>query len=123
MTAQYLEIKAANTDALLFYRMADFSAMFFADAVAAAPAPDLALLTRGKPAPPAPPLRGHGNGGLHFKFAWCWLQMKRQSFFGCELELGHFFGLFLNAAIASYSCQFPSSTRLRFRLSCTTRDL
>ena len=35
MMAQYLEIKAAHPDALLFYRMGDFYEMFFDDAVAA----------------------------------------------------------------------------------------
>ena len=34
MMAQYLEIKAAHPDALLFYRMGDFYEMFFDDAVA-----------------------------------------------------------------------------------------
>ena len=35
MMAQYLEIKARNPGALLFYRMGDFYEMFFDDAVAA----------------------------------------------------------------------------------------
>ena len=34
--AQFLEIKAANPDCLLFYRMGDFYELFFEDAVAAA---------------------------------------------------------------------------------------
>ena len=38
MMAQYLEIKAQNPGALLFYRMGDFYEMFFDDAVAAAEA-------------------------------------------------------------------------------------
>ena len=38
MMAQYLEIKEAHPDALLFYRMGDFYEMFFDDAVAAAAA-------------------------------------------------------------------------------------
>ena len=38
MMAQYLEIKAQNAGALLFYRMGDFYEMFFDDAVAAAEA-------------------------------------------------------------------------------------
>ena len=33
--AQFLEIKAANPDCLLFYRMGDFYELFFDDAVAA----------------------------------------------------------------------------------------
>ena len=33
MMAQYLEIKAANPDCLLFYRMGDFYELFFDDAV------------------------------------------------------------------------------------------
>ncbi len=48
MMAQYLEIKAAHKDALLFYRMGDFYEMFFDDAVAAAAALDIALTRRGK---------------------------------------------------------------------------
>ncbi len=47
MMAQYLEIKAQNSDALLFYRMGDFYEMFFDDAVAAADALDIALTKRG----------------------------------------------------------------------------
>ncbi|MEX0337680.1 MAG: DNA mismatch repair protein MutS [Arenibacterium sp.] len=48
MMAQYLEIKEAHKDALLFYRMGDFYEMFFEDAVAAAAALDIALTKRGK---------------------------------------------------------------------------
>ncbi|MEL6479658.1 MAG: DNA mismatch repair protein MutS, partial [Pseudomonadota bacterium] len=48
MMAQYLEIKAAHDDALLFYRMGDFYELFFDDAVAAAAALDIALTKRGK---------------------------------------------------------------------------
>ena len=48
MMAQYLEIKAAHSDALLFYRMGDFYEMFFDDAVGAAEALDIALTKRGK---------------------------------------------------------------------------
>jgi len=48
MMAQYLEIKAAHPDALLFYRMGDFYEMFFDDAVQAAEALDIALTKRGK---------------------------------------------------------------------------
>lgn len=48
MMAQYLEIKAAHADALLFYRMGDFYEMFFDDAVNAAEALDIALTKRGK---------------------------------------------------------------------------
>ncbi|PZQ97676.1 MAG: DNA mismatch repair protein MutS [Cereibacter sphaeroides] len=48
MMAQYLEIKAANPGALLFYRMGDFYEMFFDDAVAAAEALDITLTRRGK---------------------------------------------------------------------------
>ncbi|MHA6264289.1 DNA mismatch repair protein MutS [Arenibacterium sp. CAU 1754] len=48
MMAQYLEIKDAHKDALLFYRMGDFYEMFFDDAVAAAEALDIALTKRGK---------------------------------------------------------------------------
>ncbi len=48
MMAQYLEIKAQNPGALLFYRMGDFYEMFFDDAVAASEALDIALTKRGK---------------------------------------------------------------------------
>lgn len=48
MMAQYLEIKEAYPDAILFYRMGDFYEMFFDDAVAAAEALDIALTKRGK---------------------------------------------------------------------------
>jgi DNA mismatch repair protein MutS len=48
MMAQYLEIKAQNPEALLFYRMGDFYEMFFDDAVAAAAALDIALTKRGQ---------------------------------------------------------------------------
>lgn len=48
MMAQFLEIKAAHPDALLFYRMGDFYELFFDDAKAAAAALDIALTKRGK---------------------------------------------------------------------------
>jgi len=46
--AQYLEIKRAHPDCLLFYRMGDFYEMFFDDAVAASSALDIALTKRGR---------------------------------------------------------------------------
>ena len=46
--AQYLTIKAAHPDCLLFYRMGDFYELFFDDAVQAAAALDIALTKRGK---------------------------------------------------------------------------
>src|SRR5271169_3458774 len=48
MMAQYLAIKAANADYLLFYRMGDFYELFFEDAAKAARALDIALTKRGK---------------------------------------------------------------------------
>ncbi|MEM9590824.1 MAG: DNA mismatch repair protein MutS [Pseudomonadota bacterium] len=48
MMAQYLEIKAANADSLLFYRMGDFYEMFFEDASVASRALRIALTKRGK---------------------------------------------------------------------------
>jgi DNA mismatch repair protein MutS len=48
MMAQYLEIKAAHPDYLLFYRMGDFYELFFEDAAHAAAALDIALTKRGK---------------------------------------------------------------------------
>ncbi|MCB1520102.1 MAG: DNA mismatch repair protein MutS [Hyphomicrobiaceae bacterium] len=46
--AQYLEIKAANPDSLLWYRMGDFYELFFEDAVAASEALGIVLTKRGK---------------------------------------------------------------------------
>src|SRR2546426_5860039 len=45
---QYVEIKRANPDCLLFYRMGDFYELFFADAVKAAAALDITPTRRGK---------------------------------------------------------------------------
>ena len=46
--AQYLEIKAANPDSLLWYRMGDFYELFFQDAVTASEALSIVLTKRGK---------------------------------------------------------------------------
>ncbi|HEX5959487.1 MAG TPA: DNA mismatch repair protein MutS, partial [Hyphomicrobiaceae bacterium] len=46
--AQFLEIKAANPDCLLFYRMGDFYELFFDDAILAAEALGIVLTKRGK---------------------------------------------------------------------------
>src|SRR6266496_749574 len=48
MMEQYLEIKAAHPDCLLFYRMGDFYEMFFADAEVASRALGIVLTKRGK---------------------------------------------------------------------------
>ncbi|WP_394023731.1 DNA mismatch repair protein MutS [Xanthobacter flavus] len=48
MMAQYMEIKAANPDSLLFYRMGDFYELFFADAEQASQALGIVLTKRGK---------------------------------------------------------------------------
>jgi DNA mismatch repair protein MutS len=48
MMAQFLEIKRANPDCLLFYRMGDFYELFFDDAVKASAALDITLTRRGK---------------------------------------------------------------------------
>jgi DNA mismatch repair protein MutS len=48
MMAQYLEIKQANPDSLLFYRMGDFYELFFKDAEVASAALGIALTKRGK---------------------------------------------------------------------------
>src|SRR5216684_8175705 len=45
---QYVEIKAANPDCLLFYRMGDFYEMFFDDAEVASRALGIVLTKRGK---------------------------------------------------------------------------
>src|SRR5271155_5274438 len=48
MMAQYLAIKHAHADYLLFYRMGDFYELFFDDAVRASAALDIALTKRGR---------------------------------------------------------------------------
>jgi DNA mismatch repair protein MutS len=48
MMEQYIEIKAANPGALLFYRMGDFYELFFSDAEVASRALGIALTKRGK---------------------------------------------------------------------------
>jgi DNA mismatch repair protein MutS len=48
MMAQYLEIKSANPDCLLFYRMGDFYELFFEDAEVASRALGIVLTKRGK---------------------------------------------------------------------------
>jgi DNA mismatch repair protein MutS len=48
MMAQYLEIKAAHPDCLLFYRMGDFYELFFEDAEIASRALGIVLTKRGK---------------------------------------------------------------------------
>src|SRR6201987_3807973 len=53
MMEQYVEIKAANPDCLLFYRMGDFYEMFFQDAEVASRALGIVLTKRGQP--PRPP--------------------------------------------------------------------
>jgi DNA mismatch repair protein MutS len=48
MMAQYIEIKAASPDCLLFYRMGDFYELFFEDAEVASRALGIVLTKRGK---------------------------------------------------------------------------
>src|SRR5579871_6567196 len=48
MMAQYFEIKAANPDCLLFYRMGDFYELFFDDAEVASRALGITLTRRGR---------------------------------------------------------------------------
>src|SRR5215475_4884308 len=48
MMKQYLEIKAANPDCLLFYRMGDFYELFFEDAEVASRALNIVLTKRGR---------------------------------------------------------------------------
>ncbi len=48
MMAQYIEIKAANPDSLLFYRMGDFYELFFHDAEVASRTLGIVLTKRGK---------------------------------------------------------------------------
>src|ERR1700749_1532683 len=58
MMAQYLAIKRAHPDALLFYRMGDFYELFFEDAEKARAALDITLTHRGKHAGPGIPMCG-----------------------------------------------------------------
>ncbi len=46
--AQFIKLKEAHKDYLLFYRMGDFYEMFFEDAINASKALDIALTKRGK---------------------------------------------------------------------------
>ncbi|MEX3011213.1 DNA mismatch repair protein MutS [Hoeflea sp. TYP-13] len=48
MMEQFIEIKAANPDSLLFYRMGDFYELFFGDAVEASKALGITLTKRGQ---------------------------------------------------------------------------
>src|ERR1700704_1245624 len=48
MMEQYIEIKTANPDCLLFYRMGDFYELFFDDAEIASQALGIVLTKRGK---------------------------------------------------------------------------
>ena len=48
MMAQYMEIKLAHQEYLLFYRMGDFYELFFEDAIKASKALDIALTKRGQ---------------------------------------------------------------------------
>ncbi|AIL64449.1 DNA mismatch repair protein mutS [Rickettsiales bacterium Ac37b] len=48
MMQQYMSIKEAHQDCLLFYRMGDFYELFFDDAITAASVLDIALTKRGK---------------------------------------------------------------------------
>jgi DNA mismatch repair protein MutS len=48
MIAQYRALKAEHPECLLFFRLGDFYELFFEDAVAAAPALDIALTKRGR---------------------------------------------------------------------------
>lgn len=58
MMQQYLRIKAANPDILLFYRMGDFYELFFDDAKQASELLDITLTSRGKSAGSAIPMCG-----------------------------------------------------------------
>ena len=58
MMAQYLALKQAHPDCLLFYRMGDFYELFFEDAVKAAEALDITLTKRGQHRGEAVPMCG-----------------------------------------------------------------
>ena len=55
---QFLAIKAAHPDELLFYRMGDFYELFYRDAEIAAPVLDITLTSRGKSAGEPIPMAG-----------------------------------------------------------------
>ena len=69
MMVQYLEIKQANLDCLLFYRMGDFYELFFEDAITASATLDIALTKRGHHAGEDIPMCGvpvhSADGYLH----------------------------------------------------------
>src|SRR5690625_3446263 len=48
MMQQYMRVKAAHPDSLLFYRMGDFYELFYSDAEVAAELLDITLTARGK---------------------------------------------------------------------------
>ncbi len=58
MMRQYLAIKAAHPNAIVFYRMGDFYEMFLRDAEIAAPLLDITLTTRDRGKPDAVPMCG-----------------------------------------------------------------
>lgn len=58
MMRQFLAIKAAHPDELLFYRMGDFYELFYRDAEIAAPVLDITLTSRGKSAGEPIPMAG-----------------------------------------------------------------
>lgn len=55
---QYWNLKKANPDCLLFFRMGDFYELFYDDAVTAAPVLDIALTSRNKDADDEVPMAG-----------------------------------------------------------------
>ena len=58
MIRQFLAIKEAHPDELLFYRMGDFYELFYSDAEIAAPVLDITLTSRGKSAGEPIPMAG-----------------------------------------------------------------
>ena len=58
MMRQFLAIKEAHPDELLFYRMGDFYELFYRDAEIAAPVLDITLTSRGKSAGESIPMAG-----------------------------------------------------------------
>ena len=58
MMRQYLALKAAHPDMLLFYRMGDFYELFYADAERAARLLDITLTRRGQSAGQPIPMAG-----------------------------------------------------------------
>ena len=104
MMEQYIEIKAANPDCLLFYRMGDFYEMFFDDAETASRALGIVLTKRGK-----------HLGATTFRCAACrW--MRADEYLHRLIALGH------RVAVCE-QLEDPAEARKRGAKSVVRRDV